>query len=316
MGQPGVLSYNTSQFPRPRPGEASFLVDRPYLAGLISLLGVALLLFPFPGSARQVGNPASVGGTTEPDSTSAFRGRVIDFADGAALYGAAVSLASGPGGTPGLGTRVTSQEGEFLFRRVPQGTYHLKVTLLGYRTLWDTLVVEAQTDLRVVLTLSVSPVELDPIEVVAERHLWGSEAEFERRRQRGMGTYFTREDIEARSPYLITDLLRTVPGLRVVPAGQFGEQAIRLRGNCRPLIFVDGIRTSIDTDVDHVLPSRDVEAVEVYRGAELPLQFGSNPCGAVIFWTRRAENTGGHGITWRRIGISAAFLLLVFIGIR
>jgi hypothetical protein len=211
---------------------------------------------------------------------------------------------------------VTRQEGQFLFRRVPPGAYNLKVTLLGYRTLRETLFVEGQTDLQVVLKLSVSPVELDPIEVVAERPLRGPEAEFEWRRPRGMGTYFTREDIEARSPYRITDLLRTVPGLRVFPAGQFGEQAIRLRGNCRPAIIVDGIRTSIDTDVDHVLPPMDVEAVEVYRGAELPVQFGNNPCGAIVFWTRRGENTGGHGITLRRVGIAAGFILLAFIGIR
>ncbi len=285
----------------------------PARATLILLLGLALLATPAPGTAQGVRDPDEA---SEPDSSSILRGRVVDLATGNVLYGAAVSLAAGPGGTPGLGTRVTNQEGEFLFRRVPPGAYHLKVTLLGYGTLWDTLTVEGQTDLQVVLTLSVSPVELDPIEVVAHRKLRGIEAEFEQRRLRGMGTYFTREDIEARSPYVITDLLRTVPGVRVIPAGQFGEQAIRLRGNCKPEIIVDGIRTSIDTDVDFVLPSRDVEAVEVYKGAQLPIQFGPTPCGAIVFWTRRGENTGGHGFTWKRVGIATGFILLVLFGVR
>ena len=273
----------------------------------ITLLGLAILATPFPCPAQQV-TGRSEGART--DSISIFRGTVVDHATGEVLDGAAVSLATGPRGTPGLGTRVTNPDGRFLFRTVPPGTYNLTVTLLGYRTLREPLLVEGETDLEVVLKLAVSPVELDPIEVVVERQLRGPMADFERRREVGMGTYFTREDIEARSPYVITDLLRSVPGVRVIPAGQFGEQAIRLRGNCRPEIIVDGVRTSIDTDVDHVLPPMDVEAVEVYKGAELPVQFGNNSCGAIVFWTRQPVNTGGHGITWTRIGIAAGFVLL------
>jgi outer membrane receptor for ferrienterochelin and colicin len=157
-------------------------------------------------------------------------------------------------------------------------------------------------------------VALDPIEVVAERQLRGPLAGFERRRERGFGTYFTREDIEARAPYVLTDLLRTVPGVRVITAGPFGEKAVRLRGNCRPEIIMDGIRTSIDADLDYVLQPMDVEAVEVYKGPQMPAQFGSNPCGAIVVWTRVPPNTGGLGITWRRVGIVAGFLLLAFIG--
>lgn len=292
------------------------LMNRPSFPGMIPILGLALLVFPVPGPAQQVGNRAAVGGGTEPDSASMFQGTVVDHATGEALYGAAVSLASGPGGTPGLGTRVTSEDGRFLFRRVPPGAYRLTVTLLGYRTLRETLDVGGETDLEVVLKLAVSPVALDPIEVVARRQIRGPMGDFERRRRRGTGTYFDREEIESRNPHLITDILRTVPGVRLIPAGQFGAQAIRLRGNCRPEIILDGLRTSIDTDVDHVIPARDVEAIEVYRGAGMPVEFGNNPCGAVVFWTRRGEDTGGLGLTWRRIGLATGFILLGFLAIR
>lgn len=285
-------------------------------SALILLLWASLFGATGSGTAQQVSGAGPGGDNRPADSSSVFRGRVVDHETGEALYGAAVSLAAGPEGTPGLGTRVTDRDGRFLFRTVPPGTYTLTATLLGYRTLREPLPVEGQTDLEVVLKLAVSPVVLDPIEVVVERRIQGPMADFERRRQRGMGTYFTREDIEARSPYVITDLLRTVPGVRVIPAGQFGEQAIRLRGNCRPEIIVDGVRTSIDTDVDHVLPPMDVEAIEVYKGAELPVQFGSNSCGAIVFWTRVPEDMGGHGITWTRVGIAAGFILLAFLGIR
>jgi len=289
-------------------------VNRPVPSALIPLLSVALLCPPLSGTAQQVTGATTGREGNQEDSTSVFRGRVVDYATGDALYGAAVSLASGPGGTRGLGTRVTDEEGLFLFRPVPPGTYNLTVTLMGYRTLREPMPVEGQTDLQVVLKLAVSPVELDPIEVVVERQLRGPMADFERRRQRGMGTYITREEIEDRNPYVLTDLLRMVPGLRVTSVGPFGEQAIRLRGNCQPEIIVDGMRTTIGNDIDHVLPPRDVEAVEVYKGVELPVEFGNNSCGAIVVWTRRPENTGGHGLTWTRIGIAGAFILLAIVG--
>jgi len=286
-------------------------VHRRWLAAPVSGLFLSLLAPSTGAAALQVREEEQ-----EADSTSMFHGRVVDHETGEGLYGAAVSLAEGPGGTPGVGTRVTGEDGGFLFRVVPPGTYTLTVTLLGYRTLREPLVVTEARDLQVVLRLAVSPVALDPIEVVAERQLRGPLVGFERRRALGFGTYFTREDIEARAPYVLTDLLRRVPGLRVISAGQFGENAIRLRGNCRPEIIVDGIRTSIDTDIDHVLPPMDVEAVEVYKGPEMPAQFGSNSCGAIVVWTRVPPNTGGFGITWKRVGIVAGFVLLAFIGIR
>jgi len=285
-------------------------------SALILLLWALLFGAAGSGMAQQVSGAGSGGDTTPADSFSVFRGRVVDHETGEALYGAAVSLAAGPEGTPGSGTRVTDRDGRFLFRTVPPGTYSLTVTLLGYRTLREPLPMEGQTDLEVVLKLAVSPVVLDPIEVVVERQIRGPLADFERRRRLGMGTYFTREDIEARNPYVITDLLRTVPGVRVIPAGQFGEHAIRLRGNCRPEIILDGVRTSIDTDVDHVLPPMDVEAIEVYHGVELPVQFGNNPCGAIVVWTRVPEDMGGHGFTWTRLGIAAGLILIAFLGIR
>jgi hypothetical protein len=284
----------------------------PTVAALSLLL--ALTLTPVPLRAQQVAGSEQVP-PPPADSVSVLRGTVVDHRTGEPLDGAAVALASGPGGTPGIGTRVTNRNGHFLFQRVPPGTYRLTVNLLGYSTLWETLRVEEAQEMRVVLTLSVSPVELDPIEVVAERRLRGPLVDFERRRRRGMGTYFTREDIESRAPYAITDLLRTVPGVRVIPAGQFGEQAVRLRGSCRPTVYVDGIRTSIDRDIDHILPPETVEAIEVYKGAELPARFLNNPCGAIIFWTRVPRSTGGHGLTWTRVGVAAGFVLMAILAI-
>lgn len=73
-----------------------------------------------------------------PDWTSVVRGRVADQETDGPLWGSAVSLASGPEGTRGIGTRVKGEEKPFVFRPLPPGVYRLTVTLLGYEDLRDT----------------------------------------------------------------------------------------------------------------------------------------------------------------------------------
>ena len=55
----------------------------------------------------------------ELEAPSVVRGQVMEYETGRPLAGAAVSLASGPGGTQGIGTRVTGSDGTFLFRQCP-----------------------------------------------------------------------------------------------------------------------------------------------------------------------------------------------------
>jgi len=250
-----------------------------------------------------------------PDSASTVQGEVREHETGRPLAGAAVSLASGPGGTRGIGTRVTDSEGKFLFRRVPPGSYRLIVTLMGYREVRDTLEVDMEADLDLVLPMSVSPVPLEPLVVEVRRRDRGILSDFERRRRTRSGTFFDREDIEARHPMLFTDLLRMVPGARVVPTGPY-DHTVRLRGGCRPALWVDGMPLMTVEGVDHLLPTMDLEAVEVYHSPSLPVEFGANGCGAIVVWTRRGEAGEGTGSLWRRLAFAVGFLALALLATR
>lgn len=244
-----------------------------------------------------------------PDSASVVRGRVVDHGTDGPLWGAAVSLASGPEGTRGIGTRVTGEDGLFLFRSVPPGVYRLTVTLLGYEDLRDTLRVSPLTDQELLLPLSTSPIRLEPIVVAAERQRSGAMRGFELRRQRLPGTFFTREDIEERAPHVFTDLFRTIPGARVVPVGQFGNGVV-FRGRCRPGIWMDGLRLLPTEDLDALLTPIEIEAMEVYRGSYAPAEFGPTACGAIIIWTRTGEPSSNPGSLWKRLLFAAAFISL------
>ena len=254
---------------------------------------------------------ARLGGQT-PDSTTTVRGRVLEQGTDAPLRGAAVSLASGPDGTRGIGTRVTSESGEFLFQQVRAGLYRVSVTLLGYTDLRDTLRVGTEAEMELILPLSASPIPLEPIVVSAQRRRADPLAGFQNRRRTLGGTFMDRQDIEDRGPLVFTDLLRMVPGARVVPVSNYGH-GVLFRGGCAPSIVIDGVRLSPTRDLDALLQPMDVEALEVYTGAFLPAEFGPTPCGAIVVWTRRGEPTVGGGSLWRRLLVAVGFISLAWL---
>jgi len=271
-------------------------------------LAVLVVVAVTPGSLRAQAATKDA----QPDSTSSVAGTVKVHETGEALPEASVSLAAVGEDGHGMGTRITDSEGHFEFDRVPAGTYHLLVTFIGYHDLSDTLDVPARSDLSLDLALSVSPIELDPLVVVTSRVNPNMEG-FERRKALGFGTFITREDIEARHPTYVSQLLTTVRGVQVVPIRGSSGYGVLLRGGCRPDIWIDGVRIRNDIAVDRMLQPDDVEAVEVYRGAEVPVQFEPTTCGAVVFWTRVARPGTGPGPNWKHVLIALGLAALGFL---
>ena len=282
-----------------------------------TLRAIAVLLFLAAGWAI-VPRPTGVHAQEQarersPDAPVIVQGLVLDQAIRAPLEYAAVSLAPGPGEGAGLGTRITDEEGYFVFDSVPPGTYTLVVTLLGYRERRDTLRVEPGDNLDVLVALSVDPVPLEPIVVEVRRRFVPIFMEgFEERRRIRSGTFFTREDIAMRGLFRFSDLLRMVPGARVTSSSRYGP-VVTLRGGCRPQLWVDGIRTVTSLGMDDILPPMDVEAVEVYHGVQTPAEFGSDACGTIVVWTRRGEPGPATGSFWKRLGVAVVFVTLAIL---
>ncbi len=271
------------------------------------------LLLVLPALAAGAASPLGAQEKPTPLLSDVF-GRVVEHETETPLAGATVSLASGPGGTAGVGTRVSDQDGGFVFEKIPAGTYRVVVTLLGYRTLRDTLRVEADTGVEVVLPLSVDPIPLAPIIVEARAYRPWFLDDLERRRRSGFGYFVTRDEIEERSPLYTTDLLRTVAGVSVVPTS--AGALIRLRGGCRPEIVLDGARTIADLPLDAIIRPLEVEAVEVYHGVNAPPEYSNNACGAVLIWSRRGTPGGSTTGFWRRLAFALSFLAVGILLIR
>lgn len=125
-------------------------------------------------------------------------------------------------------------------------------------------------------------------------------ADFERRRERGRGTFFTREDLERRGWPGLIELLQGEPGVDI-GSGRFrgasGASLNPAKRPCRPVLVLDALRMTRSDDppltLKHALESiagPDMSAVELYRGmAQLPAGLGGLEarCGAILVWTKR-----------------------------
>ena len=220
-------------------------------------------------------------------ATGSINGRVLDPA-GRAVAGAELTI-------PGSTLRVeTDDTGEFRLKNIPAGDLSIRVRRLGFKPDTSIISVLAGQTVPLMIALEPLPVVLAPMTILG-KHYTGRLASFYQRRDRGMGHYYTRDEIEKRNPANTTDLLRTVPGIRLQPLG-FGRQTLRFRGaRCPPLVWIDGSPLGAgEFDIDNV-PTRSIEAMEIYTGiAALPSEFTAGPttttsCGTIVIWSRQGE---------------------------
>jgi hypothetical protein len=199
------------------------------------------------------------------------------------------------------------ETGRFRFERSGTGWYRLEVRAVGYQSAVTTPLWMLERSIAgIEVRLSPNAVLLAPVEVVALSPLGPSPVleNMMHRRTRGFGHQITRQDIEARRPGTITDMLMEVPGVYASRTG--GGRGVRQiymgrallgpgGGECPVQVFLDGVQVSRDprggdTPIDDLVNPLDVEAIEVFRGlGSIPPEFLTPEarCGVVAIWARR-----------------------------
>jgi hypothetical protein len=187
----------------------------------------------------------------------------------------------------------TDGDGRFRLDGVPVGDVSLSVRKIGFepQTLTHTLVAGAPD--TVVVTMSVKIAALPGVQIserALRRMLWIED--FYRRRTRGIGTYVTRDEIDARRASRVSDALRDTPGIRFVRVR--GGTGVRFmsapsnRRDCVPMLWLDGQRAP-GMEVDD-LPVNEIEGIELYHGpSTTPMQFSQGAvttCGTIVVWSR------------------------------
>ncbi len=242
----------------------------------------------------------------EQERSAELVGVVSDSLNGVTLQGAEVILV----GTPI--SAETNSTGVFRMRRLPSGPATLRIRRLGFEVLEHQITLPTQRLVEIppgVLELRPTATELNPV-VVEVAPARNPLAEFNLRREKGMGSFLTREEFIRRGePTQVTDVLRNMHGIRVFRSGDFNHRwGITMQrggprgfGNaagsgmgCPPLIYLDRhfLGNANDLDIDTAVPVMDLEAIEAYGSvATLPSAFNRSgaQCGIIAFWTRHAE---------------------------
>jgi hypothetical protein len=239
-------------------------------------------------------------------------GRLLDADSGEPVVGGIVILDTGEGNA--VQHVLSDASGYFDLRVRRPGTYLLRALRVGYGTAeGGPFALAAGETLEVDFMLEAQPTALEEVTVVAERRVRRLErGGFYFRQRMGFGRFLTREQIERRRPIHFTDLLRGLPGVRLVPAGTGWEVMMRgtssARGNCIPSIIMNGMLlrsaqvvsspnslAQLDQSfglvgLDDFFPTTEwIEAIEVYASSHgLPAQYTGmmSPCGAILIWTR------------------------------
>ncbi|MBE0592175.1 MAG: TonB-dependent receptor [Gemmatimonadales bacterium] len=272
-------------------------------------------------------------GLGRPVEAQVLRGRLRDVDTNAPIAGGVMTLIGENGAR--LVSFVTGENGDYRLQAPGPGTYLIEARRLGYR-LWIDGPVELRSgdDWETEYHLRAIPVQLDPVEVTAEATRYDpylQQVGFFERQRSDFGHFVTREDIAARAPQKVTDVLISIPGVRLVPgAGGLGRSAIELRGSllsyggvCHPRVFIDGLMVirgdarprgqdiygmpeeglmgdargdpaeRMEIALDDVVMPDDIQGMEVYRSAaQVPVRFGGTS----------TETQCGVIVIWTRTG--------------
>lgn len=221
-------------------------------------------------------------------------GRVMDVESGSPVAGATVVLEDSIGTV--AGRAVATELGTFRLWQVEPGTYQLTAERIGYAPVTDqTIQLDSAQVVEVEIRMRPEAVVLEPLQVLARRKIRrGTPDEFYDRMDRlaDRGTFITREDIEASSFRIPSQLVSLAPGTWVQPQGMF-RNTIDLMSygrRCRPQVYLNGFPVRPDVGLDEMTVVDRVEGIEVYRGHYVPdtyaLDIETWGCGAVLVWTR------------------------------
>ncbi len=269
-------------------------------ARLAAGLAMVLCLGPMRGLAQAA-----------PARWSRLEGQVVDTT-GRPIAFATIDVAGARTGA------VSDSVGKFQILHLSSGATQFRVRRLGYFPGDFDVVLPAESALIVTIHLTAVPILIDSLVGNAPRRDLGldavgfSQRMLERKMGGGSSTFITEQDIERRHPDQPSDMLITVPGVRLTY--ERNTAVPRGRGGCLINVWVDGhymnpylypsnasgaggtfAQGSRATTVppgqglDALIGPHEIAGMEIYPNAsEVPFRFqvDAGGCGAIVIWTK------------------------------
>jgi hypothetical protein len=225
-------------------------------------------------------------------AAQSIRGKLLDQYTNQPIPNATVSLVTADNKAIGRSVK-SGTDGSFSIRAPAPGIYRLRAELPGYVTATTPAIDLGNGDeLNLTWKLLAGVVQLRPIAIVSNDRPTSPKLKgfYDRAQRRGFGYFITRDKIEQLRPFQVTDLLRTVPGLQVLPSMRAFGNVVRTIEGCTPAVYLDGSRFPLmGESIDDLVNPMSLEGIEVYtHAAEVPAEF-QGPfanCGVIALWTR------------------------------
>ncbi|MGD2046453.1 MAG: carboxypeptidase regulatory-like domain-containing protein [Gemmatimonadota bacterium] len=203
---------------------------------------------------------------------------------------------------------ISNPRGRFRIDGLEPGVIEVSFDRLGHTSRTATFVIQAGRTAELAVVMPTEAIELEPIEVTVRAEALERNGFYDRRRQ-GFGHQFDRREIEDINAEIVYDIVNRAPGVVVTdprrsdlsgrgatvgapsyainPRVPFSDDTPprSQRAACYLAVFVDGIRM-LDPDLQQISPA-SIEALEVYTGSTVPIEYRANRCGAILIWTRR-----------------------------
>jgi len=187
----------------------------------------------------------------------------------------------------------TDARGAYRLSGLAAGRHLLEIRALGYEPVRRIVILQPRTADTVNVWLTRAVRTLNPVTTTARRDPYRT-GFYDRMRNNTGGHFLTPERINASGSRRATELLASVPGVKIRKEGQVSiveltGRGIRTLGPCPVLFFLDGVRYEPGIHgLDGEMGLDHIEAIEVYDAATAPVQFAGlgAGCGVILLWSR------------------------------
>ena len=197
----------------------------------------------------------------------------------------------------------TNEKGQFWIGNLTNGVHVVLARRFGFLPESIRVPLAAADTADPIMILRAHAEELRGIQVTARQPVSAKLEGFEHRRERRNGGQFiTREQIDRRGSIATVDLLRAVPGIKMVDSMgvtiAISSRGAKVNMLTRKQVEACVVRVGLDGVIKdptfsiNLIPPRDIHGIEVYAGpASVPPEFNSSAgrnaqCGLIMIWTR------------------------------
>ena len=243
-------------------------------------------------------------GPTAPVAAQGVLGHLYDFESGLEVASANVVMTDVAGDT--VGRAVSDESGRFLVLVQDLGEYSLFISRLGYVSQVSARIsLEDATLKDLEMMIKPEAVGIEGLVVSADRRVVSlARAGYYERKKTAIGDFIQPTDAERVEAFSPSGLLRSVSGIRISKGVVISKRGgVGFNNECRLKVLVDGIDRGIN--LDEVVTRYHVSAIEVYKslptvpghflgtvsmGSVVDFDSKVETCGAVVVWTKRAQN--------------------------